>query len=349
MVPVESQITVACLPVAGSDNPYQRLMIEGLNQGGQLRAFTGIHDKFFGIARTVLRYRPEYLHFDWIASYYYRRYRWLTWLSAGTFCAQILLARLLGVRLVWTLHNIVPHDASQLAMHRFCRRFLARRCDWIRVFAQDTVSRAAAELRVPSTKFEVVPEGDYTLVYPNQLSRDKARQQLNLPATARILLSLGLIKPYKGILELVDAFKGVDTPDAYLLIAGRIMDEAYGGHLKQNLSDGVILIDEFIPDQDLQVYFNAADAVVLPFTKIENSGSVIMAMGFGKPILAPATGAIHERLHRQPEWLYQSDEEFKQKLRELTIAPSDVLREAGNRNFEALANYTWEDFAVLFI
>ncbi len=348
MVSLGPKTPIACLPVAGPGNPYQHLMMDGLNAGKRLHAFNGVHDKFFGIARTILKYRPTYLHFDWIISYYYRRWAWLTGLSVLTFCAQIMLARLLGVRLVWTLHNILPHDQTHPALHRFCQRFLARRCEWIRVFGESTVQKAAAELRVPEDKFRVVPEGDYTGVYPNDVSQDEARSHLGLPAQGRVLLYLGLIKPYKGVLELIRTFRQLNQADTYLYIAGKIMDTAYGEQIEQELTDQIFLKNEFIPESELQYYFNAADLVVLPFQRIENSGSVIMSMGFARPIIAPKLGVLEERLRAQPEWLYSSAEELREKLKKALTVPSDQLGTAGIANFKGLSAYRWEDFADTF-
>ncbi|GHB83315.1 glycosyltransferase family 4 protein [Persicitalea jodogahamensis] len=346
MVPIAP--TIACLPVAGPDNPYQQLMIAGLNRGGTLKAINGVDSKFLGIILTVIKFRPTYLHFDWIVSYYYRRSLWLTLLSVPLFCGQILLARALGTKLVWTLHNVLPHDATYLGIHRFCQRFLARRCVWVRVFAQSTVSRAAAELHVSESKFRVVPEGDYTSSYPGTVSREEARERMQLPSSARIFLYCGLIKPYKGVLELVRYFKDIEQPQLILLIAGRVMDSEYGKTIEENLSPNIIFIDEFIANSELQYYFRAADMVVLPFRNIENSGSLIMAMGFAKPIIAPRQGVVLDRLRQQDEWLYSTDDELREKLRMAAIAPNQSLEAAGNRNFTNLASFAWEDFATLF-
>ena len=342
-------LTIACLPVAGPSNPYQHLMMDGLNENPHVRAFNGIHDKFLGIARTLLTHRPTYLHFDWISSYYFRRWPWLTYLSVVTFCAQIMLARGMGVQVVWTLHNIIPHDTATLKVHRFCQRFLARRCEWIRTFSSGTVARAAAELGVPESKFRVVPEGDYSHVYVNQMSREEARKKLGLPGGAKVFLNIGLIKPYKGLLELLEAFDTLQQPATYLLLAGKVMDQEYGKKIRARLSERVILVDEFIPADELQVYFNAADVVVLPFQAIENSGSVIMAMGFARPIIAPRMGVVQERLIQQDEWLYDSISELPKKLRSAAELPQSTLEAAGNRNFEALAKNAWQDFARLFL
>lgn len=324
-------------------------MVAGLNRNKRLRAFSGVPGKFLGIAFTTLKYKPDYIHFDWIVSYYYRRWRWLTYASVPLFCGQVLMARWLGVKLVWTLHNLLPHDAPQAGVHRFCQHFLARRCDWVRVFALNSVERAASELRVPTDKFRVVPEGDYTEMYPNLISQESARERLRLPPSARVFLYLGLIKPYKGVLELAQVFQLTRQPDDFLLIVGRIMDVKYGEDLRKSLSTNVILVDEFIPADELQVYFKAADVVVLPFQKIENSGSVIMAMGFAKPIIAPGVGSVAERLKTQKELLLTEQNTLKATLEKVSGYSKEWLAEIGDENYRSLGLYRWEDFARCFI
>ena len=85
-----SKIKIACLPVAGTENPYQLLMIKGLNSSDKIFAFNGIHDRFFGIFRTWLKHKPDYIHFDWISSYFCRRNLFLTLVSIPLFYFQIL-------------------------------------------------------------------------------------------------------------------------------------------------------------------------------------------------------------------------------------------------------------------
>lgn len=340
---------IACLPVAGPENPYQQLMRTGLNGDKRLRAFSGVPGKFLGIAFTTLKYKPDYIHFDWVVSYYYRRWRWLTYASVPLFCGQVLLARWLGVKLVWTLHNLLPHDAAEAGVHRFCQRFLARRCEWVRVFGLNSVERAANELRIPADKFRVVPEGDYTGMYPNLISQESARERLRLPTLGKVFLYLGLIKPYKGVLELAQVFRQTRQPDDFLLIVGKIMDVKYGEDLKASLSANIALVDKFIPADELQVYFKAADVVVLPFHKIENSGSVIMAMGFAKPIIAPGAGSVAERLKTQKELLLTEQNSLQATLEKVGGYSRERLAEIGDENYRSLRLYRWEDFASCFI
>lgn len=342
-------LKIACLPVAGDENPYQQLMIEGLNQSRNLHALPGCNDRFLGILRTAFMHRPDYIHFDWIVSYYYRRWNVLTYLSVLMFCMQIvILHRLSSIQIVWTLHNLHPHDVPDKELHRFCQRFLARRCLWLRVFSKNSVQRAAQELRVNEGLFRIIPEGDYQSVYLDFCTTEEARKKLGLLPQARLLLFLGRIKPYKGISELIHAFNELRDPMTFLLLAGQITDKSYEEHILQQCSSSIMLHNRFIPPSELHYYFNAADAVVLPFREIENSGSLVMAMGFSKPVVAPAKGVIPQRLAHQHELLYDTPEALPSVLIKVLNYSSQQRSSIGKMNSDSLKKYRWEDFATAF-
>ena len=344
---------IACLPVAGKDNPYQLLMMQGLNQSGQLEAISGVHDKFFGIIRTGLRFRPDYIHFDWESSYYYRKSLLLTLLSIPVFLAQILFCRwFMNISLVWTPHNLRPHDLGNAGLHRLVRRIFASQMDWIRLFSHRSLTAAAEEFKQAETRFRIVPEGSYKAYYPEYAIGKTAatlREELGIPPNHKVLLYLGLIKPYKGLTELLTAFHRLDPRDTTLLIAGKSMQEAYFRELSDAASAGrnVCIREGFVQEAELPAWYQLASAVVLPFRKIENSGSVIMAMGYKKAILAPAMGVLPDRLCRQPQLLYHEGPE--EALSVFATLSQEELAEIGEANFAELEKYKWEDYASCFI
>ncbi len=343
-----SDFKVVCLPIAGKENPYQKLMMEGL-RSSRLQVRHGEPGKFFALIKTALRHRPDYLHLDWLHSYYMRKREWMTWIQFPFFVLQVFtISKILGVKLVWTLHNIYPHDSPSHGPYKWARQFFANHCKWIRVFDKDTIPRAAAALKVSANKFVVVPEGSYVEYYKNLASQTEARKHLNLPSHKRILLYLGLIKPYKGVLELIEAYEKSQLQNTILLIAGKSMDSDYFGkiRLKENHS-GLIIHEGFVSDEELQYYFNVADIALLPFNIIENSGSAILAMGFKKPIIAPRKGVLKYRLSQQDLLLYEEGE-LKNALLKSDSLKSEELKEIGNRNFRALLEHKWEDFSVCF-
>lgn len=336
---------IACLPVAGKENPYQFLMMEGLRKGG-LEVAHGSPSKIFGIAKTALS-RPDYLHFDWETNYYLRRSLWMTLVNVPLFILQVLFAKyIMRVQLVWTPHNVQPHDARYTRIHRICRRFLAAQVVWIRVFSEGTVERMRQVLHVPASKFRVLPEGSYVGYYPNCVSKQDARERLGLDQTSMVFLYAGYIKPYKGIIEMINAFHQ-EVKEGILLIVGKVMDQDYGKLVAQAQTKSVIVKDHFIQDEELQYYMNAADVVVLPFKHIENSGSVIMAMGFAKPVIAPEVGVVAERLQQQKELLYKNH--ISESFHAWRLLSKNDLDNIGERNLAALTRYEWIDFTKLFL
>jgi len=338
-------VTVACLPVAGKENPYQHLMMEGLREAG-LTVHNGDPGKFFGILRTAMK-RPDWIHFDWETNYYYRRALWMTLLNIPFFLLQVWAARLIfGCRLGWTPHNVQPHDRKHPAIHRFCRRFLARQVEWIRVFSMGSVARFSAELKIDQNIFIVQPEGSYVGYYPNAATQRESREHLSIPGDGPVVLYLGYIKPYKGIAELIEAFHATPPRTATLVIAGKVMDPDYFREISEKAGPDIKVIGQFIPDDELQYYMNAADLLVLPFRNIENSGSVILSMGFGKPIVAPARGVVAERLEEQPELLYVDD--LTSTLHNALAMDRGHLQRIGKRNLDAVQRYHWSDFVKAF-
>ena len=346
---MKSPIKISCLPIAGIGNPYQHLMMMGLRAGGA-EVIHGKEGKFFALLNTALVQRPDYLHVDWLHQYYLRRKAWMTWLLFPLFFMEILLLKTFtSTKLVWTLHNIYPHDKPQHGPYKWARKWFAYHCDWIRVFHPSTIQRASKVLGVDENKFKVVPEGAYVGYYQDKLTKKEAREQLEIGQNERILLYLGLIKPYKGILELIQILKKTELPNVRLVVAGKAIDSQYWSSITSTLPAPVLLREGFVEDNDLQMYFNAADAVILPFQRIENSGSAILAMGFSKLILAPQKGVLVERLKQQNDWLYENEEELITRLKLFAQLETERLAEIGEKNFSALEKHKWLDFFHFFI
>lgn len=342
------KIKIACLPVAGIENPYQFLMIKGLKSDNRLDVISGIDDRFFGILRTAIIHKPDYIHFDWETSYYYRKNIIFTLISIPIFIFQVLICKYFyNCKLVWTPHNLIPHDSKWLILHRFCRRFFARQMTWIRVFSELSVERAISELKCGKDKIRVISEGSYVGYYPNNVNRFQARDYFNISNDKLVFLYAGYIKPYKGITKLISAFNKIySKKNVVLIIAGKSMDSIYFEQIRKIKNDNILIINKFIVKDEIQYYFNVADIVILPFEKIENSGSVILAMSFKKPVITPKIGLLTDRLKNQSELLYEKNVEDSFKILE-KLNESD-LNEIGEKNYLELEKYKWEDFTKLF-
>jgi len=166
----------------------------------------------------------------------------------------------------------------------------------------------------PVPTVAVIPHGHYIDAYPNAVTRAEARRALHLPSSLTVnhspftidhsltLLFLGLLRPYKGLEELLPAFRSLPDPNAALLIAGRPRPGDYAARLAVQANDDprVRWHPHFVPDNEVQLWMNAADAVVLPYRQITTSGAAMLAWSFGKPVIAPALPAFVEPMAAAP-------------------------------------------------
>jgi beta-1,4-mannosyltransferase len=342
-------LKISCLPIAGIENPYQYLMMEGLTKDDKLEVGHGIEGKFFSLFKTAFYQKPDYIHVDWLHQYYLRRTSWMTWIQFPFFILEILLVKyIFKVKLVWTLHNIKPHDQPYYGPYKWARLFFAKQTAWIRVFSNHTVKEASKILQVSEQKFKVVAEGDYVNYYDNKISFEGARKKLELEKQDFVFLFFGGIRPYKGIEDLIDYFKKFQQTNWKLIIAGMSRDPIYEESIraKINGNKSIIFIPKLIEVNEIQDYMNAANVVVLPFKKIENSGSTILAMGFKKAVIAPKKGVLPNRLSAQHELLFEN--KLEEIFMKISSIPQDAFNQIGIENFNNLSNHKWEDFAKCF-
>lgn len=337
------KIKICCLPVAGSMNPYQHLMIEGL-KSNETEVFHGTNSKLFPFLKSCIKSRPTYIHLDWIHNYYITKFTKLNWLIRVLFQIDLILTkRFFNPKIVWTLHNIAPHGKLQDKTERRVRSYFAKYCTWIRVFNKETIEDASSYLGIDKSRFRAVPEGSYVEYYDRFIKSDKHTKK----PEKFTLLFIGMIKPYKGIEKLISSFIKVRKEHWELVVAGWVEDKQYGKQLEKLCENckSIKFIDKFIPEHELENYFTNCDVVVLPFEKIYNSGSVILAMGFKKPVVAPKMGAISNRLDAQTGLMYSNLEAGLENLKQYT---PDELRSFGEKNYEQLKRFKWSDFLKLF-
>jgi len=342
---------VCFLPVAGIECPHQLLTMKGLAEDGRFEVRHGVNARFFPCMRTWLRDRPDRFYFDWIDRFHSGRNSLLTLVKSVTFCIDVLMAtKILRRPVYWTVHNLHSHEGTASNRRElYMQKFFARHATRIRVFSNGAIGRVSARLGVEPAKLLALPEGSYMDYYPNEISPALARQKLNIPRDQLVLLWLGHIRPYKGLAELIEAFRQVARPNWRLIIAGKPYIEAYAnevaGQVRGNAQ--IAFYPRFIAEAELQVFFNAADAVVLPFTDIENSASLTMSMGFQKPVVAPNLGVIGERLRGQPELVYWPGG-LAGTLEKLAAMPAARLAEIGLANAAEVQRHNWKEIAGLF-
>ena len=281
-----SRATVAPFPRRVAGNPYCDLLY------GRLTAL-GVDvdaDAEFCFAWLVRnRRRVRVLHLHWPEFYYRGPAGAATVRALAGFLACLALARVLGYRIVWTIHNALPHEPHPA--DRLVRWIL------MRVARTAVHSRAARRALPPGGDLPVVvPHGHYIGAYPDIVSRREARGRLGIAAGDRVLLFFGQVRDYKGIADLVKAFRSVGDPHVKLVVAGRPAAAADGEALRR-LAAGDARIQlhlRFILDDEVQIFFRSADFVVLPYRQVLTSGVAILALSFGRPLVVPRLGCLQD-------------------------------------------------------
>jgi glycosyltransferase involved in cell wall biosynthesis len=305
-------LKVLMMPDYRQDNPYQYLLAKALETERIPVIFPAGYRRVLPILRAVKDNSGNVLHLHWLSPYLKGK----SWLPKSIysfkFLVDIWLTRLMGVKVVWTIHNRVSHNCQFSGMELWLRKSLAKLVDRIIVHNSSTLDYLERDWKIDRAKIRVIPHGHYRDAYIPAISQDLARQQLNLPLNGRIYLNLGMLRPYKGIESLLEVWK--NNRDLFkehtLLIAGKALDESYSLKLAKLAESipGVILHSDFIPNDRIHLFFSAADVVVLPFTNILTSGSLILAMSYGKPVIAPQEAGIIEVLGNANDLLYNSQE-----------------------------------------
>ena len=161
-----------------------------------------------------------------------------------------------------------------------------------------------SDFRITKSKVSVIPFGINNTVPNTALSTDEAKQQIGVDSDDKALLFFGNMTPYKGLEYLISAFGGLLTKDrSYrLIIAGRPKgSEMYWKEIQQaiargGISDRIIQRIEYIPDELTELYFKAADVLILPYTHVFQSGVLFLGYGFGLPAIAADVGALKDEI-----------------------------------------------------
>ena len=216
----------------------------------------------------------------------------------------MLYYKLLGKRLVFTAHNVdkSKRDGKRSFLNRFSLRWQYRLSDHIFVHTEKMKTELVTEFGVAKQKVSVIPFGINNTVPNTSLSTADAKHQLGISKDEKTLLFFGNIAPYKGLEYLVAAFTELSKEcfNYRLIIAGSVKNcQTYWRAVEQSIvlsgvGERIIRKIEYVPDEDTEIYFKAADVLVLPYTYIFQSGVLFLGYSFGLPAIASNTGSMQE-------------------------------------------------------
>jgi glycosyltransferase involved in cell wall biosynthesis len=201
-------------------------------------------------------------------------------------------ARRKGVQVAMLCHNVLPHERSWL--DGALVRLALSRAD--RLIVHGEPDRDRARRLLPNCQVDVVPLPSYAGLRSAAWSRERARSALDL--NGQVVLFFGFVRPYKGLIDLLDALPAVlSETDVTLLVVGEIWGKAEEYHARVralNLEARVKFVDRYVPNDEMEMFFAAADLAVLPYREATGSAVLQLAFGLGVPVVATRTGGMAE-------------------------------------------------------
>lgn len=263
------------------DNPYLPNLVDAL-RGEGLRVSTP-HILSRGSAR--LR-SGDWLHVHWSTEAHTHHNRWLYKARAASFSRRVRLLKRRGVRIAWTAHNLFPHDDPHPDLGRRFRRDLLALADHVFIHFPGAQVTLAEELGYtgPCT---VVHHPHYIDSHPAPPTQADARAKLGLSPDGFVALSFGLLRPYKGVEDIIRAFQSVAREQDRLILAGHPEGDVSTELELARQDPRIMLHAKRIPAADVPTYFAAADAAVIAHRAFFTSGSALLALSMGCPVIGP--------------------------------------------------------------
>lgn len=215
-----------------------------------------------------------------------------------------LMAASLKSRLIIEFHEVVdPLEESILPVRMYSRlmgTILRKNLNAYIVHSESDKFKVAERYKIDPDKIHVIPHGLYDH-YGEVMENKKAKEIISIKEEF-VILTFGLIRKYKGIPYLIQAFEQLPEDMARksrLLIVGEIWEgreELLNQVKSSRYQEKITLIDEYVPDNMVPIYFGAANVVVLPYTRASQSGIAHIAMSFGKPVIVSEVGGLKESM-----------------------------------------------------
>jgi len=338
-------MTIASFPKMNnkSRNPYLYLVKEALEKSN-ISVVDSNHSNLSLYWLIKNRKKVNILHFQWVQYHYinFRKLKFSLYLFLQ-FVINIFMAKRLKYKIVWTMHNIQPHENAFPKADRFIRKLIIKNCDAI-ITHCEYAKQHAKKIWHYKNKIIVLPHPHYIGNYPNNIPKAAAREKLKIPLEALVFTYFGEVRAYKGLAALIEAFHQYENKESRLIIAGNPLFPEYKDVILKQISENnnILPFLEFIPDDQVQIYMNAADIIVLPFSHITMSGSLILGMSFQKPILCPDTGGLPEYVNINNGIIY-NHKENQSLLNALKICEKKDLEALGKQAQESIKTFSWEN------
>lgn len=264
------------------------------------------------------------------------------------FIFLIKFIKILGYKLIWTAHQEMPLQ-KRFPHDLYVRRILSKLCN-AKIVHSKTTMKNMDKWGFDIRNTYVIPHGNYINSYKNNITKNVATKIFKFNKKEFIFLFFGIITKYKGIDTLLKAFKQLtkNRENTRLLIAGKCLHKDLNlllSKYKEELESKLKLNIHFIEENKVQYYFNCADIIVCPFKKITTSGSIILALSFGKPIIYPRMGDLKELPNNLGFPYNPKDKKGLLNCMKKAIKNKKRLKQIGKNAFKYAEGLSWDKMA----
>lgn len=235
-------------------------------------------------------------------------------------------------------HSVMPLRIYSRVMGRLIRSFSSRYA----VHSDHDRQLIASQFHIPEERIMVIPHGLYDH-YP-VLDGNDVRKRLDAEGLF-VFLFFGLIRPYKGVIHLIRAYEQLPeeiTRRSLLLIVGEAWEdrESADAAARSPLSDRIRMVNRYVSDEEVPVFFSAADVLILPYTRASQSGVAHIGIAYGLPIIASRVGGLVESLGEYEGTM------FVPSLDETALARAmELAFHARSARYPAPEHLRWESVA----
>ncbi|QXP66969.1 glycosyltransferase family 4 protein [Polaribacter sp. AHE13PA] len=327
------------------NNPYQKRIIDKFSDLGMHIdiAATGA-GAFF---KTPKLKEANIIHFHWFEPF----------IKSNSYTKSLFKAFVFLVRLyffkkdkkyVWTVHNLVNHEKKNVSIDRFFLFFFKRLIDSFFVHNTFTKEKLVKEFGISENKIFLIPHGNYCDDYSPFLGDKKAFKKdiIKIPEDKFTFTFLGNIRPYKGVLDLISAFKSMNNDNCQLLICGHVTNPEDKALIISKIAgySNIYFKPGYVANNELQGYIKTSDVMVYPYKDILTSGSLILGMSLKSACLVSNVGSMAELINK--EFVFNNTDDLVVKMDALASMDALKIKQVGIANFKKIEADTWLKMAT---
>ena len=328
------------------NNPYQKKIMEELSiLGVDVKPAKTGGSEFF---KTKGLKEADVIHFHWFEAFIKSSSFMKSFIKMIVFLSKLFFFKK-NKKYVWTVHNLVNHEKKNVVLDKIFLFLFTKMMDVFCVHNEYAKQKILEFYSIKEDRVIVIHHGNYVNDYTtNQTIKNSFNiDDMGINTQKIIFTFLGHIRPYKGVLDLVKAFKDNPTKNkSQLLICGKVSTKQDLETINKaiNGDENIIFKPGFVKDEHIEGYLNNSDVMVYPYKNILTSGALILGMSLKKACIASNVGSMTEFLDNK--YIFNNINELTHLIKNLEQRTKEELSNIGTDNFKKIEKDTWSNMAL---